>query len=96
MPLRKADHRLSQSHRGATPIVSLCRQHEYPQLAAHKFSCLNVAEPYSREVPSFRLSQDALVLVIDHFDLWPGGNYQGFENSCVLTATRTDQKSGDS
>jgi len=96
VPLRKSDHRLSQSYRGATHIVKLWEQHEYPQLAANEFFCLKVAEQCGLEVPSFRLSQDAFALVIDRFDLRPDGTYRGFEDFCVLNAKRTDQKYGGS
>lgn len=96
VPLRKADHRLSQSYRGATHIVKLWEQHEYPQLAANEFFCLKVAEQCGLDVPPCRLAEDALALVIDRFDLRPDGTYQGFEDFCVLNAKRTDQKYGGS
>ncbi len=92
VPLRKADHRLSQSYRGATHIVKLWEQHEYPQLAANEFFCLKVAERCGLDVPPCRLAEDALALVIDRFDLRPDGTYCGFEDFCVLNAKRTDQK----
>ena len=96
VPLRKADHRLSQSYRGATHIVKLWEQHEYPQLAANEFFCLKVAEQCGLEVPLCRLAEDGLALVIDRFDLRPAGTYHGFEDFCVLNAKRTDQKYGGS
>ncbi len=92
VPLSKADRRLSQSYRGATHIVKLWEQHEYPQLAANEFFCLKVAEQCGLDVPPCRLAEDALALVIDRFDLRPDGTYQGFEDFCVLNAKRTDQK----
>ncbi len=96
VPLSKADHRLSQSYRGATHIVKLWEQHEYPQLAANEFFCLKVAEQCGLDVPPHRLAEDALALVIDRFDLRPDGTYHGFEDFCVLNAKRTDQKYGGS
>lgn len=96
VPPRKADHRRSQSYRGATHIVKLWEQHEYPQLAANEFFCLNVAEQCGLEVPPRRLAEDALALVVDRFDLRPDGTYHGFEDFCVLNAKRTDQKYGGS
>jgi serine/threonine-protein kinase HipA len=92
VPLSKADHRLSQSHRGATHIVKFWEQNEYPQLAANEYFCLKVAEKCGLEVPPYRLAEDALALVIDRFDLRPDGTYRGFEDFCVLNARRTDQK----
>jgi serine/threonine-protein kinase HipA len=90
--LSKADHRLSQSHRGATHIVKFWEQNEYPQLAANEYFCLKVAQLCQLDVPQYRLSEDALALVIDRFDLRPDGTYRGFEDFCVLNARRTDQK----
>jgi serine/threonine-protein kinase HipA len=90
--LSKADHRLSQSYRGATHIVKFWEQNEYPQLAANEFFCLKVAEKCGLEVPPYRLAEDALALVIDRFDLRPDGTYRGFEDFCVLNARRTDEK----
>lgn len=90
--LGKADHRLSQSCRGATHIVKFWEQNEYPQLAANEYFCLKVAQLCQLDVPQYRLSEDALALVIDRFDLRPDGTYRGFEDFCVLNARRTDQK----
>lgn len=92
VPLSKADHRLSQSYRGATHIVKFWEQNEYPQLAANEYFCLRVAGKCGLEVPSYRLAEDALALVIDRFDLRPDGTYRGFEDFCVLNARRTDEK----
>jgi serine/threonine-protein kinase HipA len=92
VPLSKADHRLSQSHRGATHIVKFWEQNEYPQLAANEYFCLKVAQLCGLDVPQYRLSEDALALVIDRFDLRPDGTYRGFEDFCVLNGKRTDQK----
>jgi serine/threonine-protein kinase HipA len=88
----KADHRLSQLCRGATHIVKFWEQNEYPQLAANEFFCLRVAGKCGLNVPSFRLAEDAMALVIDRFDLRPDGTYRGFEDFCVLNARRTDEK----
>jgi serine/threonine-protein kinase HipA len=90
--LSKADHRLSQSYRGATHIVKFWEQNEYPQLAANEFFCLKVAEKCGLDVPPYRLAEDALALVIDRFDLRSDGTYRGFEDFCVLNARRTDEK----
>jgi serine/threonine-protein kinase HipA len=90
--LSKADHRLSQSYRGATHIVKFWEQNEYPQLAANEYFCLKAAQLCQLDVPQYRLSENALALVIDRFDLRPDGTYRGFEDFCVLNARRTDQK----
>ena len=90
--LSKTTYRLSDSYRGATHIVKLWEQNEYPQLAANEYFCLRVAEKCGLDVPPFRLAEDALALVIDRFDLRPDGTYRGFEDFCVLNARRTDEK----
>jgi serine/threonine-protein kinase HipA len=84
--------RLSESHRGATHIVKFWEQNEYPQLAANEYFCLKVAERCGLDVPTVRLAEDALALVVDRFDLRPDGTYRGFEGFCVMNARRTDQK----
>ncbi len=84
--------RLSQSYRGATHIVKLWEQNEFPQLAANEYFCLKVAEKCGLEVPPCRLAEDGRALVIDRFDLRPDGTYRGFEDFCVLNARRTDEK----
>ena len=88
----KSKTRLSQSYRGATHIVKLWEQNEFPQLAANEYFCLKVAEKCGLEVPPYRLAEDGLALVIDRFDLRADGTYRGFEDFCVLNARRTDEK----
>jgi serine/threonine-protein kinase HipA len=90
--LKGARPRLSQSYRGATHIVKLWEPNEYPQLAANEHFCLTVAQKCGLEVPSYRLAQDGMALVIDRFELRPDGTYRGFEDFCVLNARRTDEK----
>jgi serine/threonine-protein kinase HipA len=85
-------YRASESYRGATHIVKSWEQNEYPQLAANEYFCLEVAKACGLEVPPYRLSEDALALVIDRFDLRSDGTYRGFEDFCVLNARRTDEK----
>jgi serine/threonine-protein kinase HipA len=92
IPLKTSEHRLSQIHRGATHIVKFWELNEYPQLAANEYFCLKVAENAGLEVPPYHLSDDALALVIDRFDLRPDGTYRGFEDFCVLNARRTEEK----
>jgi serine/threonine-protein kinase HipA len=92
VPLNKTSYRLSVSHRGGTHIVKYWEQNDYPQLAANEFFCLKVAEKSGLEVPSHRLADDALALVLDRFDLRPDGTYRGFEDFCVLNGRHTDEK----
>jgi serine/threonine-protein kinase HipA len=84
--------RLSQSYRGATHIVKMWEQNEFPQLAANEFFCLTAAQRCGLNVPSFRLAEDGMALVIDRFDLRMDGSYRGFEDFCALNARRTDEK----
>lgn len=88
----EGEHRLSQSHRGATHIVKLWEPKEYPQLAANEYFCLTVARKCGLDVPPFRLSEDGMALVIDRFDLRLDGTYRGFEDFCVLNARGTSEK----
>ena len=90
--LKHAKPRLSQSYRGATHIVKLWEPNEYPQLAANEHFCLGVARKCGLRVPSWRLAEDGMALVIDRFDLRGDGTYCGFEDFCVLNARRTDEK----
>jgi serine/threonine-protein kinase HipA len=90
--LNKTSYWLSESYRGATHIVKFWEQNEYPQLAANEFFCLRAAEKCGLDVPSYRLAEDALALVIDRFDLRSDGTYRGFEDFCVLNARRTEEK----
>lgn len=92
MKVASQAHRSSHSYRGATHIVKFWDQNEYPQLAANEYFCLKVAERCGLTVPSYRLAEDGLALVIDRFDLRQDGTYRGFEDFCVLNARRTDQK----
>ena len=91
-PLRESKPRLSQTFRGATHIVKFWEPNEYPQLAANEHFCLTVARKCGLDVPSFRLAEDGMALVIDRFDLRPDGTYRGYEDFCVLNARRTDEK----
>ncbi len=84
--------RLSQSYKGATHVVKLWEQSEYPQLAANEYFCLTAARGCGLDVPPYRLAEDGIALVIDRFDLRMDGTYRGFEDFCVLNARRTDEK----
>src|SRR5262245_13590643 len=60
---------LSHSYKGATHIVKLWEPNEFPQLAANEYFCLTAARHCGLEVPSYRLAEDGMALVIDRFDL---------------------------
>jgi serine/threonine-protein kinase HipA len=90
--VRESGRRLSEGYKGATHIVKLWDQNEYPQLAANEYFCLAAARRCGLDVPSFRLAEDGMALVIDRFDLRSNGTYRGFEDFCVLNARRTDEK----
>jgi serine/threonine-protein kinase HipA len=86
------DMRQSQNIRGATHIVKLWEQNEFPELAANEFFCLKVAQACGFDVPRFQLAEDGKALVIDRFDLKTDGTYKGVEDFCVLNAYTSDQK----
>jgi len=90
--LKDSKPRFSQGCQGATHIVKFWEPNEYPQLAANEHFCLTVARKCGLEVPSYRLAEDGMALVIDRFDLRPDGTYRGYEDFCVLNARRTDEK----
>ena len=90
--MEPAGHRLSASGRGATHIVKLWEENEFPQLAANEYFCLMAARKCGLEVPPLRLAEDGMALVIDRFDLRMDGTYRGFEDFCALNARRTDEK----
>ncbi len=85
-------HRLTQSYKGATHIVKFWQPNEYPQLAANKYFCLEVARKCGLAVPPCRLAEDGMALVVDRFDLRMDGTYRGFEDFCVLNGRMTDEK----
>jgi serine/threonine-protein kinase HipA len=83
--------RQSPSILGATHIVKLWDEDEFPELAANEYFCLKVAQAAGLPVPANQLSDDGGALVIERFDL--GGNgYLGFEDFCVLNALGTADK----
>ena len=79
------------SVRGATHIVKFWEP-EYPELAANEYFCLRAAALSGLEVPHARLAEDGSALVVDRFDLRPGGTYRGFEDFAVLNARSTADK----
>lgn len=83
--------RTSPSIRGATHIVKLWDESEYPELAANEFFCLQAAREAGLKVPNFQLSEDGAALVVDRFDIGEG-MYRGFEDFCVLNGVGSDKK----
>jgi len=76
---------------GATHIVKFWNE-PLDQLAANENFCMRAAQLCGLEVPRFRLSENADVLVVDRFDLCPDGTYNGLEDFCVLNGVGTGQK----
>jgi serine/threonine-protein kinase HipA len=84
--------RLSQSFRGATHIVKLWNDAEFPQLAANEYFCLSAAKRSGLAVPHVQLAENGAALVVDRFDLRADGTYRGVEDFCVLNARPTNEK----
>jgi serine/threonine-protein kinase HipA len=59
----------SPSIMGATHIVKMWDQADYPQLAANEFFCLTAAKRLGFEVPQFTLSDTGEALVVERFDM---------------------------
>lgn len=56
----------------------------YPGLAANEYLCLSAARLAGIETPSFDLSDDGQLLLVDRFDLDQHGNRLGFEDVASL------------
>ena len=69
-------HRLSHSYRGAAHIIKLWEPNEYPQLAANEYFWLTAARKCGLDVPSLRLAEDGMALVLDRFDLRMDGTIE--------------------
>src|ERR1700733_2247014 len=69
-------HRLSHSYRGAAHIIKLWEPNVYPQLAANEYFWLTAARKCGLDVPSFRLTEDGMALVLDRFDLRMDGTIE--------------------
>lgn len=83
--------RQSPSIQGATHIVKLWDEDEFPELAANEYFCLRAARKLGLNVPAFALSDDGGALIVERFDL-VDGHYIGFEDFCVLNALGTADK----
>ena len=56
----------------------------YPGLAANEFLCLSAAQRAGIETPTFDLSDDGQLLLVDRFDLDENANRLGFEDVASL------------
>lgn len=81
--------------RPTVPIPSLivkAASPAYPGLAANEFLCLTAARHAGIDVPSFELSDDGQMLVLDRFDLLVHGDGRverlGFEDIAALAGLR--------
>jgi serine/threonine-protein kinase HipA len=81
--------------RPTVPIPSLivkAASPAYPGLAANEFLCLTAARHAGIDVPSFALSDDGQMLVLDRFDLLVHGDGRverlGFEDIAALAGLR--------
>lgn len=61
---------------------------DYVGLVANEYLCLQVAKRAGLQVPNHDLSDDGALLVIDRFDLRPGGARLGFEDVAALADLR--------
>lgn len=60
----------------------------YPGLAANEFLCLSAASRAGIDTPSFDLSHDGQMLVLDRFDIQVNGERLGFEDIAALMGLR--------
>jgi len=65
---------------------------EFPGLAANEYLCLSVARIAEMNVPSFELSDDGQLLVIDRFDVTEQGQRLGFEDMAALMDLRVNDR----
>lgn len=65
---------------------------EYPRLAENEHFCMSAAKRAGIPVPSFFLSKDKRLFVVERFDRTSNGAYLGFEELCVLQAKNKSEK----
>ena len=75
--------------RGATHIVKSFDPHDYPELAANEFFCMEAARHAGLPTASVQLSANRKILIVERFDL-VDGHYLGFEDFCVLNGVRAE------
>jgi len=67
-------------------------EEEYPRLAENEHFCMSAAKRAGIPVPSFFLSEDKKLFVVERFDRASNGAYLGFEELCVLQAKNKSEK----
>lgn len=73
--------------RATVPVPNLivkAGSESFPGLAANEFLCLSAAQRAGIETPTFELSDDGQLLLIDRFDLDADGTRLGFEDIASL------------
>jgi len=73
--------------RATVPVPNLivkAGSQAYPGLAANEFLCLSVAQRAGISTPTFELSDDGQLLLIDRFDMDADGGRLGFEDVASL------------
>jgi serine/threonine-protein kinase HipA len=76
------------AYRGATHIVKAFDSREYPELGANELICTRGAAAAGIVTPHVQLARNRQLLVVERFDLKPGGGYLGVEDFCVLDGRR--------
>ena len=67
----------------------------YPGLAANEFLCMTAAKKAGIDVPSFDLSDDGSMMIVDRFDLQQDGTRLGFEDVAALMGLQVHDKLSD-
>ena len=86
------------THRGATHIVKSFDPREYPELAANEFFCMQAAHLAGLPAAKVQLSANRKMLIVERFDIaahtkTPAtSDYLGFEDFCVLSGLRSDER----
>lgn len=80
------------SVRGATHIVKMWDDAEYPWLGVTEFFCMRAAARAGLPVAKVQLAEDGKALVVDRFDLRPDGSYCGMEDFCALNGKGSKDK----
>lgn len=77
--------------KSATHIVKFWDD-QHPELAANEFFCMKAAKLAGLETPDIELTDDGRALVIKRFDVTEDGGSLGFEDLCVLSGQRSEDK----
>ena len=73
----------------ATPTVIVkAGSTSYPGLAVNEFLCLKAASAAGIQTPTFELSHDGQLLLVDRFDIDANGNRLGFEDIASIMGLR--------